>query len=221
MTNVMLSTPGFRFSSAAALCVTLLGSTTVLAQEGQLSQSPAQKPAAKSLPQFGLMLGAGVPDGAAASGVYRPLRWLRAEVGGSYNMISKGVRGGVAVIPFGMGPSASLEAGHYFDGNANGIARSIAGGGFQDNAVLQRIGYDFVNAHVGLDFGYRRMVFFIHGGMSYVHASVHNLNAQISNGMSSADSNMGSSGTTVSVNQDPTVRIFTPSAKLGLVFYIW
>lgn len=210
----MLSKGVFRFSAVAALAVTLFAST-VRAQEGQISDAPLEKRVEKPLPSVGLMVGAGVPDGATASLVYRPYSWLRAEAGGSYNMISKGVRVGVSLIPFGMGPSASLEAGHYFDGNANGIARSIAGGGFQDNAVLQRIGYDFVNAQLGLDFGVRRVVFYIHGGMSYVHANVHNVNAQIASSMS------GSTSTTVTLNQDPTVRILTPSVKLGLVFYIW
>ena len=210
-----------RFCTVAVLSGLLaVPSTPARAQQGEVSSAPLERRVEKPVPRFGMMLGAGVPDGATGSVVYRPFSWLRTEAGGSYNMISKGVRGGVTLIPFGMGPSASLEAGHYFDGNANGFARNIAGGGFQDNAVLQRIGYDFVNAHLGLDFGFRRVVFFIHGGMSYVHASVHDLNAQISNGMSSS-AGMGSSGTTVSINQDPIVRIFTPSAKLGLVFYIW
>jgi hypothetical protein len=210
----MLPSGAFRFSAVAALAVTLFAATG-RAQEGQVSDAPLEKRVEKPLPAIGLMVGAGVPDGATASLVYRPYSWLRAEAGGSYNMISKGVRGGVSLIPFGMGPSASLEAGHYFDGNANGIARSIAGGGFQDNAVLQRIGYDFVNAQLGLDFGVRRVVFYIHGGMSYVHANVHDVNAQIASSMTA------SSSTTVTLNQDPTVRILTPSAKLGLVFYIW
>lgn len=182
---------------------------------GQLTKAPLEKPVQKRLPLFGMMLDAGVPDGASASAVYRPLKWLRTEVGGSYNLVSKGVRGGLSLIPFGMGPSATLEAGHYFDGNANGIARSLAGGGFQDNAVLERIGYDYANAHLGLDFGMRRVVFFIHGGMSYVRATLHNINTEISN----QSGDMGS--TTVSFNKDPIVRIFTPSVKLGFVFYIW
>ncbi len=202
-------------ASAAALSV-LLFTATSFGQDGQIAKAPLAKPAAKRLRVLGLMLDAGVPDGATVSGVYRPFPWLRTELGGSYNMISKGVRGGVSIIPFGMGPSATLEAGHYFDGNANGIARSIAGGGFQDNAVLQRIGYDYANAHLGLDFGARRVVFFIHGGMSYIRANVHNVNTEISNGMSS-----GGGGTTVSFNQDPIVRIFTPSVKMGFIFYIW
>lgn len=199
--------------SLIPLALLVVGPARAADAPGQLTKAPLEQPAQKRLPLFGIMLDAGVPDGASGSAVFRPWRWLRTEVGGSYNLVSKGVRGGLSLIPFGMGPSATLEAGHYFDGNANGIARSLAGGGFQDNAVLERIGYDYANAHLGLDFGMRRVVFFVHGGMSYVRASIHNLNTEISSG------DMGS--TTVSFNKDPIVRIFTPSVKLGFVFYIW
>jgi hypothetical protein len=168
----------------------------------------------KPLPALGLAVDGGIPDGAMVSGVYRPFSWVRGEVGMGYNMISKGARVGLTLLPFGAGPSATVEAGHFFEGDANGFARSIAGAGFKDIAVLQRVGYDFANAHLGLDFGTRRVVFFIHGGMSYIRAQVHNVNEQLSSSMSST------SGTTVSFNQDPTVRVVAPSAKLGFIFYI-
>jgi hypothetical protein len=216
----MLSRGSIRsfLSWVASLSLVLMVSTAQ-AQDEQVAMAPTEKPVQPPLPLFGLMVDVGFPDGATGSAVYRPFGWLRTELGGSYNLISKGVRGGVTVIPFGMGPSATLEAGHYFDGNANGIARNIAGGGFQDNAILQRVGYDFANAHLGLDFGVRRVVFFIHGGMSYIRATVHNLNAEIGSTSSGGTSSSGT--TTISFNQDPIVRIFTPSVKLGLIFYIW
>jgi len=50
--------------------------------------------------------------------------------------------------------------------------------------------------------------------MSYIRATVHNVNEQLA-------SSTGSSNTTVSFAQDPTVRVVTPSAKLGFIFYIW
>jgi hypothetical protein len=189
------------------------------AADVQVVKAPLEKVAEKPLPALGLMLDAGIPDGASISGVYRPFSWLRTELGGSYNMISKGVRGGVSLIPFGMGPSATLEAGHYFDGDANGIARNFAGASFQDKGVLQRIGYDYANAHLGLDFGMRRVVLFVHGGMSYIRANIHNANSAIPSSVSGDASSSGS--TTVSFNQDPKVRILAPSVKLGLIFYIW
>jgi hypothetical protein len=210
-----------RISALTAMALLTLAGAARAQDVVQSGEAPVAKPVAKPLPVLGLGLDVGVPDGAAVSGVYRPFRWLRAEVGGSYNMISKGVRGGLTLVPFGMGPSATLEAGHYFDGDANGLARKFAGAGFDDNAVLQRIGYDYANAHLGLDFGMRRVVFFIHGGMSYIRANVHNINSELPGGTASAGGMGSSGGTTVSFNQDPTVRIFTPSVKLGFIFYIW
>ena len=50
--------------------------------------------------------------------------------------------------------------------------------------------------------------------MSYIHARIHNVNEEVSGSASPG-------GTTVTFNQDPTVRVLTPSAKLGFIFYIW
>jgi hypothetical protein len=172
----------------------------------------------KALPRFGVMADAGLPDGANASLVFRPLSWLRGHAGGGSNMISKGVRAGVTLLPFGSGPSATLEAGHYFDGDANGLARKFAGSSFQ-SALLERVGYDYANAHLGLDFGSRRATFYIHGGMSYVRARIHNVDSVLA---AEAVANGADSGTTeVSVKQDPIVRAWFPSVKLGLIVYLW
>ena len=159
-----------------------------------------------------------MPDGAAVSVVYRPFRWLRTELGGSYNMISKGVRGGVTLMPFGMGPSATLEAGRYFDGDANGLARSSPAAA-PDNAFFSASAtttpmrtWAWISACAGWC-------------SSSTAASLRprqhpQLNSEISDGMSSGD--MGSTAERpCRVNQDPIVRIFTPSVKLGFVFYIW
>lgn len=171
----------------------------------------------KPLPLVGMMVDAGLPDGANASLVLRPFSWLRAHGGGGYNMISKGVRIGATLLPFGSGPSATLEAGHYFDGDANGLAQRFAGSSFA-SPLLERVGYDYANAHLGLDFGSRRVTFYIHGGMSYVRADVHNLDSVVA---STASMNGGNGSTEISINKDPTVRAWFPSAKLGLIVYLW
>jgi hypothetical protein len=169
------------------------------------------------LARFGLMADAGVPDGASASLVYRPMRWLRAQVGGGYNLISPGVRAGVTLIPLGWGPSATLEGGHYFDGNANGMARRIAGSDFKNSALLERVGYDFANAHLGFEIGSRRVTFFVHGGMSYIRGTLHNANTALQ-----ADSGgLVPDGSSVSIKQDPVIKVVAPSAKLGLIVYLW
>lgn len=171
----------------------------------------------KRLPLLGVMMDAGLPDGANASLVFRPLSWLRAHGGGGYNMVSTGIRAGATLLPFGSGPSATLEAGHYFDGDANGLARRFAGATFQ-SALLERVGYDYANAHLGLDLGSRHVVFYIHGGMSYVRAQIHNFDSVVA---STASQNGGDGSTEISVKQDPTVKAWFPSAKLGLIVYLW
>ena len=169
------------------------------------------------LPAVGVMADVGLPDGAGASLVVRPARWLRLTGGGTYNMISSGLRAGASLLPFGWGPSLSVEGGHYFDGDANGVMRRFAGASYQSNAVLERVGYDYANAHLGLDLGLRRVTFFIHAGFSYIRAEVHNVDSAIQSGMSSDSS----SSTTLTVNKDPIIRAITPSAKLGLIVYLW
>jgi opacity protein-like surface antigen len=211
-----------RTARSLALLVVLTISASAKAQDATVEQASAPAPAvaaARSLPWLGVMADAGVPDGMQGSLVLRPFKWFRASVGGGYNMISKGVRGGISVLPFGRGPSATLEAGRYFEGDANATARKFMGPGFQDNAALERVGYDYANAHLGLDFGYKRVTFYIHGGMSYIQGKVHNLDQFVQTDPSINGQN--SSGTQVSIPQPVTVTAIVPSAKLGLIVYLW
>jgi len=197
-------------------CAVLACAAPAQAQDQMAKAEAAPAVAApRSLPRLGLMVGVGVPDGGQGALVVRPVSWVRLHAGGGYNMISKGIHGGVALIPFGAGPSFILEGGRYFDGDANGVARKFAGSAFQDQAVLQRVGYDYANAHLGLELGKQRFTFFLHAGMSYVRATVHNLNTQIGDSAS-----VNGSGTTVTFGQDPVVKAMGPSLKLGFVLYL-
>jgi len=168
------------------------------------------------LKQFGFSLQSGVPDGVTGSAVYRPFPWLRTQLGAGYNLVGIGVHGGATVIPFGWGPSFTLEAGRYFEGNANGIARTMTGGGFTNSAMLERVGYDYANAHLGFEIGNGSYTFFLHGGMSYMATRINGVNDVLGD----MAANMGSD-TTLRVSQAPTVSAFVPSVKLGFVMYIW
>ena len=186
------------------------------AESAVLTAGPAVPAATNALPRLGVMADAGLPDGANASLVYRPLRWLRVHGGGGYNLVSEGIRAGATVVPFGMGPSATLEAGHYFSGNANGVVQRFAGQSFS-SPLLERVGYDYANFHLGLDFGYHHVTVYMHGGMSYVRAQVHNLESVLSSQASA--SSEGNGTTAVSIKQDPTVQAWFPSAKLGFILF--
>jgi hypothetical protein len=166
------------------------------------------------LPLLGVMVDVGVPDGLMASLVARPWSWMRVSAGGGTNSISNGWRAGISLLPSGAGPSASLEYGRYQDGDANALAKKFVGGDFNGSPALDRVGYEFMNAHLGLDFGSRNVVFFVHGGVTMLRGQIHNLDAAIAGA--------GGTGTTeVVVRQDPNFKASGPSFKLGLLCYIW
>jgi hypothetical protein len=205
----------------ARLAVTLVGVATMA---GVPSRACADEPAtvaealrarkAESWPHLGLMADAGIPDGAIASLVVRPWQWFRAYGGGGSNSVSRGWRGGLSLIPFGAGPSVSLEYGHYNDGDANGMVRRLVGGQFGGSPLLSQVGYDYANAHAGLDFGGKRVVFFVHGGVSMVWAQIHNVNGALQSSTSSG------STTVVQVGQDPKVKAVGSSLKVGLIVFL-
>lgn len=182
---------------------------TASAEEPQTVESALEARRAESWPRIGLMVDAGVPDGAIGSLVVRPWQWIRAYAGGGSNSVSRGWRGGLSLVPFGAGPSVSVEYGHYNDGDANGLVRRLVSGDFAGSPLLERIGYDYVNAHAGLDFGGKNVIFFVHGGISKVWANVHNLNQAIKS----------SGSTTVEVSSDPKITVVGSSLKVGLIVF--
>jgi len=188
-----------------------MASSEALAEEPTTVDSALQARQSERWPVVGLMADAGVPDGAIGSLVIRPWQWLRVYGGAGTNTVSRGYRGGLSLVPFGAGPSLSLECGHYGEGNANGVVSRLMNGQWSSSPLLDRVGYDFVNAHVGLDFGGKHVIFFVHGGISRVWAQVHNLN----NAFQDTDSN-----TVVRVSQDPKVKVTGSSLKVGLIVFL-
>ncbi len=173
----------------------------------------SSRPAAAEPGSLGVMLDAGVPDGVTGSLVFRPLSLLHVHAGVGTNLISYGVRGGASLylLPFAISPSINAEVGRYFAGNANDAAYRVGLTDESDMPLLREVGYDYANLHVGLDFGRERMSFYIHAGMSAVHGKVKHLDELIAE---DADE-----GLSFEVNGDPTVRIVTPSARIGFLFF--
>jgi len=164
---------------------------------------------------LGVMADAGVPDGANASLALRPACWLRVYAGGGHNTISSGYRGGLAILPLGAGPSFSLEAGHYREGDANGFVRRFVTANSTLTPLFQRVGYNYANAQLGLDLGRHSLQFYVHGGVSYVRAVLHDVQAALD----TAGVTDPNAATTVRITQDPIVHAWLPSLKLGVVFY--
>lgn len=185
------------------------------------SQAKAEEPAtieaalqarrAESWPVIGVMGDVGIPDGGIASLVVRPWQWFRAYGGAGSNSVSNGWRGGLSLVPFGAGPSLSFEYGHYNEGDANGLVRKLMNGQFSGSPLLDRVGYDYANAHAGLDFGGKHVIFFVHGGVSMLWAQMHNVNQAFQS---------SGSTTVVQVSEDPKVKAFGSSLKVGLIIFL-
>jgi len=186
----------------AAMALAILGSAS-LAEAGPSRSS-----------RFGVMADVGLPDGAIASIVYRPIRGVRLHAGAGHNYISPGVRGGITLVPFSswFTPTLSVDYGRYFDGDANPLARRVSGDPSFSAAPLERVGYDYANAHLGLEFGRKWFTFYLHDGISRITGQVHNLSAET---MSEA-----SGTTTVSFPREPSARLWAPSVNLGFIVYL-
>ena len=149
--------------------------------------------------KLGVMADAGVPDGATASLVVRPVSVLRLHGGLGYNTISRGVRVGATLAPFKafVSPTLSIDYGRYPEGDANPLARMVTGDAMYASSKLEHIGYDFANAHVGLAFGQARASFYLQAGMSRTAATLHD------------DSTSAK------------LVMWSPSARLGFVLYLY
>ncbi len=157
---------------------------------------------------IGLMVDLGLPDGASVSLVARPLCWLRLHAGASHNTVNFGIRGGATVgTCFSVfNPTLTLEAGHFFEGDANKIARTISGNADLDVPVFRRFGYSYANAQVGAEFGFETFTFYLRGGMSVLQTRIHLAEASVEGELGLSDMN---------------VRGYGVSAKLGMIFYLF
>jgi hypothetical protein len=150
----------------------------------------------------GLTLDVGLPDILGLAIAARPAGWLRLFAGGSTDLFSGGIGGGATLIPLRTmaSPSLTVEGGHVFAAATHGIPQKI---GIPVDG--QRIGYDYFDAHAGLEVGaQKRVSFFLHAGISYIDMSVRPEGA-----------NAASAGF-----KDASLRIWGPSAKLGLSVFL-
>lgn len=172
---------------------------------------PLVAPAPRRLHQLGFALDVGVPDFAGASLLYRPWKFLR--LGGSllYDYAGYGARAGVTVVPyFPIAPSLTLEAGHFFEANA---ARKLGVTDARIRPLLERFGYTFVNAQVGLELGHPDWV------VLYVRAGLSRLWYRAKGASSAVAAGGSSDGSTRVTLEDPSIRAQLPDVKVGFLFF--
>lgn len=188
----------------------------------EIAPKPPKPVKSEPFTHFGAMIDAGVPDGIGVSLVGRPWKWLRLQFGGNYTGFSGGIHGGVTFLPpifFPILPSLSIEAGHTFEGDVNQLIHAFVQS-WTNSPWLQHIDYDYVNGHLGLEFGSQnRFIFFIHGGVSYVHGVLHNFKDKLDASQSGSSSSSGGTSVTGVQGHDPVFDLVVPSGKLGFIVY--
>lgn len=162
-------------------------------------------------PNFGLQIDAGVPAGAAAAFVFRPWYLVRLNAGVAYDALAVGVKGGITLVPFhwGVVPTLGLEGGHFWQGDATkfGTASDPV-----VNTILKSVGYDYLSADIGIEFGSQnRFVFYVRGGVTQLYPSTSNFQAALQ---------AANVGKTIQAS-DPTLRARGPSARLGFILYLF
>jgi len=166
-------------------------------------------------PTFGVSTDVGVPDGAMASIVVRPLPFIRAHAGAGYNAISTGFRAGATLcLPFWISPTASLSYGRYAEGDANPLARMVTGDPSTHHEMLEKVGYQFADGYLGLQFGRERVSFQIEAGYSRINGKIRNLDSMMDSEAADASSS------SVTIKQDPNVTVWSLSARIGLTVYV-
>jgi hypothetical protein len=105
-----------------------------------------------------------------------------------------------------------VEAGHYFDADLTWLAAQDAGVPPELEPLLEKVGYSYATAHVGVEVGSsRRFVLFARAGISYLWTTV--------NGAADAVDTSGTGTVKVRI-EDPEFRATIPSVKAGIIFFL-
>jgi hypothetical protein len=103
-------------------------------------------------------------------------------------------------------------------GQVNSVLRTF----FQVPAWMkdyaQEAGYSYYNVHLGVEFGRGNVTGFIHAGGSYVDGTVRTPNP-VCVVSSTSCSTTSPNQTNLILGQDATVRVYTISAKAGLIVF--
>jgi len=139
--------------------------TTPAAELRRRTQDPER------LAPFGLMLDAGVPEGAGLSVSFRPRREVRLHLGGTHNGIRAGARAGLTLLPTRgwLKPALTLELGHAQPADARCLERRLADRTLLPSPSFERVGYSYASALVGFEVDMPgRFTFFVRSGLSFL-----------------------------------------------------
>ena len=158
--------------------------------------------------RFGVATEVGVPDGVMVAGAYHAHPLLTTHVGLGYNLNSPGLRIGATFAPLSgsVTPLATLELGHYFAADTPEWMRETAKDAGLNDKTLIRLGYTFINTHLGLRVGSPRIGVRLHGGLSFVAAKALVIKPK------------PNFTPPVELYRETSVRVWTLSGKLGMEY---
>lgn len=160
--------------------------------------------------RFGAELAVGLPSGAEVAPFIRPTRWLQLQGALAHDGAAFGLGGGLMLgaleAPFT--PTLSFGAGHFFRGDMSGSLSQVAGLDLSRYPSARSFDFDHVDLQPGLLFGFPSMQFFLRGGVSWVHSTLHDFGASL----------QVATGDATLTAQDPTITAWIPSARAGLLF---
>lgn len=161
---------------------------------------PAYAEESKHKFKAGLQMDLGVPDGLAAGITVKPfINFARFNLAGSYNGLAPGLRGGVTFDPIKLliAPTLTFEYGKTWYGKPPVI---------ED---VPKIGYEYVNTHLGLEIGNRDSFrIFLHAGPSWVWADTQGFAAVVN-----------PSDKSLQVGELSGIARINPCAKIGFVSF--
>lgn len=169
-------------------------------------------------PRWGLLVGAGFPEGLAADLVFRPVSEVRIFAGPMWNWVGWGVQGGLTLIPWQMGvsPILSVEAGRYFSADATFLAGKAGGVPAEVEPLLKDVSYDYAALRVGIEIGTRdAFALVVEAGLSYVSLTA---KGSATSEVVVRDAN-GLPVTARVTFTDPHLRGTMPSVKAGVQFW--
>ncbi|WP_224367765.1 hypothetical protein [Hyalangium versicolor] len=188
----------------------LLGAMEARAEAPELKEKTRDP---ERLAPFGLLLDAGIPEGAGLSAAFRPSRAVRLHLGATHNGIRLGGRAGITLLPMRgwYTPSFTFEVGHTLSGNSDKVARRMADTSQPPLFAMERVGYSYASTHLGFEVGAPgNFTVFLRAGVSWVELDVPNVEDLAEPFIASLGETGAKGG-----------RFFymMPSAKFGLIVY--
>jgi hypothetical protein len=204
-------------SPAAAAPAVATEEAPALVEPLPLPLPPPPPPATAPYPRWGLFLGAGVPQAATLSLIYRPVPLVRLHAGPSWGYLKFGYHGGVTLTPirWAISPTLGVEAGRFASID---VASAITDPDPGVDPLLRNVDVTYAAALLGFEFGSQRgFCFDLRLGLTWLK-----VDSKGTGTFTGSGGTVGTGGTTNDATirvTNPTLRATAPTVQLGLQYF--